>query len=105
MSKGDRQRHIDLGWKIIAYKLMYYNPELIGEGSRKELEIDDHSYDALEMEYLALCERLSTKNTVVHKLPEGASETLKALSTDAMMEPDLTRPSVQLVLSKYGVKK
>jgi hypothetical protein len=95
----DSQRHIHLSWEIIKYKLLYYQPSK--RYKEKFRPISDDEYDAMELEYLNLCLALNKPNTVVHKDYAGLKVT-----GDGMMEVDLSRPSVQLVLDRlYGRKK
>jgi hypothetical protein len=99
-----RKRHAELSWRIIEWKLMYYYPEMIDEKYHEALEVPDDIYDAAEEEYIRLCLELKLPNTVAHKWSlELDTPELHELSENNMIEPDLTRPSVQLVLSKYGV--
>jgi hypothetical protein len=97
-----RQRYIDLGWKIIEWKLMYYQPERVHESRRAALTIPDEEYDEAEREYLKLCLKLKLPNTVVHKTYPGFEKVDHSL---AMMEIDLRRPSVQLAARKLGRPK
>lgn len=78
---------ITLSWKLLEYRLMYYKPDMILNKHHKELEIPDSEYDKLERKYAKLCKKLKMKN-----------------SFEDMVGIDLTKPSVQLVLSKYGKK-
>lgn len=101
MDKESRLNY--LSWKIIEWKLMYYNPELVKPEFHSQLEIPDYEYDAREEEYVNLCLELNKPNTVAHKWSQSLdSPKLRSLSEGTMVEPDLTRPSVQLVLKKYG---
>ncbi len=99
----DKRRFIELTYMIIEHKIMYYNAELIAPGYRPGLEIDDHSYDALEKEYLRLCLKLKYPNTIVH---HGYADINNGedVPGDGMMEVDYTRPVVHLILRKYGIK-
>jgi hypothetical protein len=47
-------RLVELSWKLLEYKLMYYTPEKIDPKWHKKLTISDQEYDSLEMEYKAL---------------------------------------------------
>lgn len=102
--KQKRDRHVFLSWKIIEHKLMYYYPDKVAPEHHETLVISDESYDLLEKEYLSLCCALDLPNTVVHKgnsnTPVNGEMVPKG---DGMMEVDFSRPSVQLVLKKYGV--
>lgn len=89
----DKQRHALISWSLIEWKLMYYYPEKIAPEFHEKLTVPDAIYDQMEQEYLLLCERLDLPNTLVHKV-EGAG----------MVEVDFTKPSVKLVLSKYGIR-
>jgi hypothetical protein len=97
-----RQRHIDLGWKIIEWKLMYYRPEMVHPSWRADLTISDEDYDEAEQDYLYHCAKYKLPNTVVHKTYPGLE---KIDYRHAMVEVDLSRPSVQLVVKKLGSPK
>lgn len=95
-----RRRYIELTYRLIEYKIMYYYPELIAEAYQEHLTVSDETYDAMEMEYLRLCKSLGYKNTVAHK--EYAS--IGEVPGPGMNEVDFTRPTVHLVLRKWGIK-
>ena len=99
-TNADKRRFIELSYRIIECKILYYNEELIAPGYRERLGVTDEEYDKMEMEYLRLCKLLGYPNTVVHK-SYGA---LGGGEDTAMMEVDYTRPSVHLVLRKWGIK-
>lgn len=86
MSKN--KEYIELGWKLLKYKLMYYRPELVDESWHEDLTISDSSYDLLEKEYSALAEELGLPNTIKD-----------------MVDFDEERPSAQLVMSRYRDRK
>lgn len=48
--KDKEKRYVKLSWQILAYKLMYYRPELVHSDWHKELTISDLDYDQLEKE-------------------------------------------------------
>ena len=102
--KDQRDKHkaeyTELGWRLIEHKLMYYYPELIDEDYHKGLTIPDDEYDDLEIRYLTLCKKFGFNNTVVHKGYTGFED----VKGDGMMEVDLKRPIVHLILRKWGVK-
>lgn len=77
-------------------------PECVAESRRPDYVIDDDTYDAHELRYLTLCRKLGRPNSVVHKTYPGFEDV--DYST-AMMEVDVTRPSVQLVMAKLGSRK
>lgn len=95
-----RQRFAQLSWKLIEWKLAYYRPELLKPDSLEKLTIPDDTYDAAELEYLELCDILGNPNTLVHK----EYPAFRHIKGTPMMEVDLTRYSVQLVLAKHGSK-
>lgn len=99
---SERLEHRALGWKLIEWKVAYYKPECVAESRRPDYVIDDDTYDAHEQRYLALCRKLKLPNTVVHKTYPGFED---VDYTNAMMEVDVTRPSVQLVMAKLGSRK
>ena len=95
----DELRHIELGWKILEAKILYYEPpaELMNAG----LDISDSEYDSMELEYLGLCVRLNKPNTVVHKEYPGFDFNKIG---HGMMEVDWSRPSASAALRKLYVK-
>ena len=97
---GDKRRFIELTYKIIEAKVLYYNEELISPGYRKALRVSDDIYDQWEVEYLKLCKKLGYKNAVVHKVYAG----LEDVPGEGMMEVDFKRPVVHLVMRKWGIK-
>lgn len=102
MVKADVLRFTALSWRLIEWKLMYYKPEAVHRSRRKALTISDDDYDAAEQEYLHLCRQLKQPNTLVHKVYPGFDD---VGTKYAMMEIDVARPSVQLVMKKLGSKK
>jgi hypothetical protein len=92
---------VALCWKLIEWKVAYYRPEFVHRSRRKELVIDDETYDAHEQRYLTLCRELGKPNTIVHKGYPGFDD----IEGPGMMEVDMTRPSVQLVLRKLSSPK
>lgn len=99
-----KQEHVKLCWKLIAYKVAYYQPESVHEQRKADYEIDDHTYDAYELRYLTLCRELGEQNTLVHKSYPGFEDMLTR-PHDPMMEIDISRPSVQLVMMKLQSPK
>jgi len=97
-NKAGYRRYIELTYRIIECKIMYYYPDLIKEGYHPGLEISDDDYDAMEIEYLKLCKELGQKNTLVHKRYPGLE-----VDGPGMFEVDFTRPIVHLVMRKFGV--
>lgn len=95
-----KRRYIELSYRLIEYKIMYYYPDLISEGYHDGLTISDNEYDKLEMEYLRICKTLGYKNTIVHKGYPG----LEDVPGEGMFEVDFTRPAVHLVMRKWGIK-
>lgn len=98
----EEQERTQLGWRIIEWKVAYYKPECAHPQRRKDYEISDDDYDAAEVRYLTLCRVLGKRNSVVHKKWPGFED---VDCTEAMMEADETRPSVQLVMAKLGSPK
>lgn len=97
----DHKRHIELGWKIIEWKVAYYKPEAVHKTRQADCELHDDLYDQYEQEYLRLCLKLGRDNTVVHKSYESIGE----VPGDGMFEIEEARPSVKLVLAKLGSPK
>lgn len=96
------REHTALSWRLIEWKVAYYRPDLVHRSRRKDYEISDDEYDAFEQRYLLLCRRLDKQNTLVHKAYPG----FKSVGyRHAMIEVDLKRPSVQLVISKLRTPK
>lgn len=103
---GEAQyRFFYLNWKIIEWKLMYYRPDLIAQKYHKELTIPDSEYDERCEEYLWLCLQLKKPNTVVHQWRASMDDKIAPISKNVMLEPDLKKPGVRLVLSKYGTNR
>jgi hypothetical protein len=84
----DNKQHIELSWRILEAKLMYYRPELVHKSWHSHLAMTDSQYDAMEDTYRVLCERLNKKCYAVD-----------------MVGFDLERPSGRLVCSKYQMPK
>lgn len=82
------QKYIEMSWRIIECKLMYYRADLVDKSWHQHLTITDQQYDAIEGAYRKLCESLN-------KEPYAAE----------MVGFDDSRPSARLVLSKYSRPK
>lgn len=100
-TKADREEHVQLSWWLIERKVAYYKPEAVHSSRAVDYEATDAEYDAAELRYLTLCRHLGHTNTIVHKGYPGF-EGMTLPPNNPMMEIDITRPSVQLVLSKLG---
>lgn len=96
----EEKRYARLGWMLLEWQLMYYHPDKIAEKYHDVLTVDDDVYDRYEREYLSLCKQHGFVNSVVWKSYPGF-EGVALVSP----EPDLNRPAVRLVLSKYGVRR
>lgn len=96
------KEYILLSWQLIEWKIAYYLPEKVHKSRIEELTIEDDYYDHKERRYLTLCRRLGLPNTIVHKRYRGYRD---VGTKHAMIEVDLKRPSVQLVLSKLSTRK
>jgi hypothetical protein len=96
-----KQKHIQLSWELIGYKLMYYFPELVHESWHKTLDIPDSEYDEKEREYLRLCLELGYKNTVAGQTSVDGKE----VDGEGMTELDTSRPSVSLAKHKYSRRR
>lgn len=81
-------RYIELRWKLLGYKCMYYCPDKVHPSRHKELVIPDIEYDSLEQEMLKLREdlKLVDKEPWHVGFPSGL-------------------PCGELVLSKLGTEK
>lgn len=95
------RRHVELSWRLIEYKAMYYAPELVHASWHDHLTVSDELYDGLEVRYLGLCRETGRPNTIVHKAYPGYDD----VPGDGMMEIDRDRPSVRLVLRKLAEKR
>lgn len=78
------ERVTELSWKLIELKLAYYRPDLLHD-DWLHLKVPDGLYDALEDEYLMLCEQLNLRPTATE-----------------MVGFDDTKPSGRLVYSKLS---
>jgi len=84
----DDKQHVELSWRILEAKLMYYRPELVHASWHNHLTITDSQYDAIEDTYRILCKRLNKECYAVN-----------------MVGFDLEKPSGRLVCSKYQMPK
>lgn len=100
-----RKRWIQLGWRLIEWKIGYYYPEKVHESWGDALIIEDDEFDLYTREYLELCIALDEPNTVCHSMGGLKEDRVDLLKGEGMMEVDFTRPSVKLVMKKYGRKK
>lgn len=96
--KKDTKEHNALSWWLIERKVAYYMPEAVHTSWGDTFVVADDLYDQQEQRYLELCRKLGRNNTIVHKKYPGFED----VPGDGMMEVDVTRPSVQLVLKKLG---
>lgn len=76
MKNLKQQRFIDISWKLIEAKILYYKFPCC-------VILSDSEYDSLEKEYLTLCKELKEPNTV-----------------QSMVGVDMSKPSVQTALVK-----
>lgn len=80
-----------LSWQLLEAKVIYYYIEYHSKA------ISDAQYDLLEQQYLRACVELGLPNMISHhKLHNSDIQP----TGEGMMEIDLTRPSVQLVINK-----
>lgn len=82
------QRFIELGWKLMEWKLMYYRPDLVHRDWHVQLSVNDQIYDKNENEYRELAKTLGREPTAVD-----------------MVDFDTTRPSSRLILDKFSQAK
>jgi hypothetical protein len=117
-SSAEEQEFTALGWRLIEWKVAYYKPEYVHSSRFKDYDVTDEVYDAAEVRYLTLvrilreqraadpffadCPHPLVTNTIVHKKWPGFDD---VGYEHAMMEVDMTRPSVQLVVSKLSSPK
>lgn len=89
-----RDSFIDISWKIIEAKILYYqpNPEWDQEFIDNKMPTDS-DYDDLEQGYLTICGELGEYNDLVHKAYPGFEDVLG----DGMMEVNWDDPDVQEV--------
>lgn len=80
------KRFVELSWKIIESKMVYYRPDLVHKDHIAKLTISDAEYDRLENEYKRLANKLN--------LPASAHE---------MVGFDLDRPCCRMVAEWYGL--
>ena len=95
------QKHIQLSWDLIGYKMMYYYPEEVDTSWHKKLTVTDEAYDTLEKEYLRLCLELGIPNTVAGQ----SSVDGKEVRGEGMTQIDLERPSVRLAKFKFSNRR
>lgn len=98
------KKHARLGWRILECKLMYYHSVFVDKKYHKKLEISDAEFDALSREYLTLCLDNGFENSVCHenaglRISEDKWNEITKINT---MEVDFNRPSVKLIILKYG---
>jgi hypothetical protein len=102
---SDKKRFIKLGWELIEFKILYYQPPPELQAYAEEVLPTDEKYDLLEQEYLGLCRTLDKPNTVVHKAYVGFED----VKGEGMMEIDWNRKSVdcalQALYNKAGIPK
>jgi hypothetical protein len=96
--KALQSEYTALCWWLIERKVAYYMPEAVHSTRMKDMVVSDDIYDQQEKRYLTLCRELGRNNTIVHKGHPGFED----VPGDGMMEVDVERPSVQLVLKKLG---
>ena len=82
------EQFVQLSWRLLEYKLMYYNPDRVHSSWNEALTIPDSDYDQLESQYKTLGNSLG--------LP---------LSVTEMVDFDFSRPSCKLVMKKLASQK
>lgn len=95
-----KAEHIALSWWLIERKIMYYYPNRVNPRYHDKLSAPDSEYDKNERRYLKLCRELGLENTICHTGHQGYDD----VPGEGMFEVDFNRPSVQLIMQKYGVK-
>lgn len=101
MSEDKEKRFVRLSWLLLGHKFMYYYPDKVHPSWKSKLAIPDSEYDELEKEYLRLCLELGYENTVAGQTRVDGVD----VSGPGMTELDSTRPSVELVKSKYTKRR
>lgn len=101
MATKKQREFIQLCWWLIERKVAYYMPEAVHSSWGDTFVAPDDLYDQQERRYLELCRELGHNNTIVHKGHPGFED----VPGGGMMEVDVDRPSVQLVLKKLGQPK
>jgi len=82
------KRFVELSWKILEYKFMYYHPDRVDPKFHEALTISDFEYDKLESEYKSLCQELNKKSTATDMIGFPVSKG--------------TTPSTDIIVKKYG---
>lgn len=89
-----RDIYIDLSWKIIEAKVLYYQPSTNWEQAFIDERMPtDAQYDLMEQEYLKACREIGENNDLVHKAYPGFED----VPGDGMMEVDWEDPDVKEV--------
>jgi hypothetical protein len=83
---NSKERYIELRWKLLEYKLMYYSPDRVHPSRHEELMISDLAYDSYEQEMLALDSQLEINNGKILDFP-------------------FTSPSGELVMRKLAMPR
>lgn len=99
MRSEEEKEFAQLSWRMIEWRLAYYYPDLLKSEYLTEFTIEDLEYDRHEQRYLELCRLTGSANYHVHKNCPADIE------DRSVMEIDLERPSVKLVLSKIGLNE
>lgn len=81
-----RLRYIELRWKLLEYKCMYYCPDKVHKSRHPELTVEDSVYDGMEQEMRKLMADLKLNDPWPIDFPSES-------------------PSGQLILSKLGTEK
>jgi hypothetical protein len=79
---------VQISWKLLEYRLMYYHPDKVHPSWHDDLVILDSNYDQLEAEYKRLADELGVAKTV-----------------SDMVDFDFSRPSCQVVMKKLGKER
>jgi hypothetical protein len=89
-----KKRYIELRWKLLEYKAAYYLPEKVHPSRLKDLQIPDVTYDALELEMIALGKRLGLDSSRILDFPRNSPSgqlVLAKLETDLNSQSNKTR--------------
>ena len=100
MSK-DLKRYIELCWRLLELKLMYYCSSDVHDDWIEHLTVPDSEYDALEAEYCLLAKGLGESTRLSHKNWHDYVSN----DTQGIDEFPFDSPSGKLVLQKYILSK
>jgi hypothetical protein len=87
---------VGISRRIILHKALYYYPERFSTKTHNRWSVDDAAYEAEELWYLMLTDRLGLRNELVHDpKPQWAH------LGEGMLEIDWTNPDVLAALRPF----